>query len=74
VNLGVTELVAASEEQYVAQAVRLGSDREYARAVRQRIDARLRDSSLADGELYTRRLERAYVAALVDKGLTFAGS
>jgi len=63
-NLGVTETVAQAGGDYVDIAVRLATDRDFMRAVRERIADRLRASPLTDMVAHTRNLEAAYVVAV----------
>ena len=63
-NLGVTETIAQTGGDYVNIAVRLATDRDFMRAVRERIADRLCASALTDMVAHTRNLEAAYVRAL----------
>lgn len=58
--LGLDELVAVSQEDYVARALRLASDRSRLGALRDEIPRRLQRSSLLDGEAYAAALSRAF--------------
>ena len=58
--LGLDELVAVSEEDYVARALRLASDRSRLGALRDEIPGRLQRSSLLDGEAYAAALSSAF--------------
>jgi predicted O-linked N-acetylglucosamine transferase (SPINDLY family) len=66
-NLGVMDTVTTNGREYTDIAVRLSSDTEFMRAVRRRIDERLRRSPLTDMPAHARALERAYVDALTAK-------
>jgi predicted O-linked N-acetylglucosamine transferase (SPINDLY family) len=68
-NLGVEELAVRSPAEYVALAVRLAGDRDFARSVRARIAAGLESSVLTDAGRYTRNLETAYRHALESRGI-----
>ena len=63
-NLGVTETIAQTGGDYVDIAVRLATDRDFMRVVRERIADRLRASPLTDMAAHTRNLEAAYVRAV----------
>jgi predicted O-linked N-acetylglucosamine transferase (SPINDLY family) len=63
-NLGVTATVARSGREYVEIAVRLATDQQFMREVRERIRAGISRSPLTDCVGHTRALERAYLAAL----------
>ena len=63
-HLGVTDTVAATDEDYVAIACRLAGDAPWRAGIAAAIAARLPASGLADLELYTRALESAYLRAL----------
>lgn len=59
-NLGLPELVAADEEDYVAIAVGLAGDLDRVAALRSGLRERFRRSPLADYDRFTRDLERAF--------------
>ena len=59
-NVGLAELVAGSEDEYVAIAVRLATDRSRLRALQRGLRARLLASPLVDARGFLRDLERAY--------------
>jgi predicted O-linked N-acetylglucosamine transferase (SPINDLY family) len=61
------DTVATNGREYIDIAVRLSSDPEFMRAVRGRIEERLRHSPLTDMPAHARALERAYVDALTAK-------
>lgn len=63
-NLGVTSTIAQSGREYVAIAVRLGSDPAFMHATREAIVARMATSPLTDMPAYARALEAAYLRAL----------
>ena len=57
--LGLGDLVADTEEQYVRVAAALAANRERRRGLRAGLRARILASPLCDGEAFTRGLERA---------------
>jgi predicted O-linked N-acetylglucosamine transferase (SPINDLY family) len=59
-NLGLTELIARSPEEYVDIAVRWAADRERLSTLRQELRARLSASPLTDAPRFTGNLEQAY--------------
>jgi predicted O-linked N-acetylglucosamine transferase (SPINDLY family) len=59
-NLGLTELVGNTTEEYVAIATRLATDLEHLSALRTELRARLAASPLTQAPRFTRNLERAY--------------
>jgi predicted O-linked N-acetylglucosamine transferase (SPINDLY family) len=59
-NLGLTELVGNSTEEYVAIAARLARDLERLSALRTELRSRLAASPLTDAPRFTRNLEQAY--------------
>src|SRR5262249_57487494 len=61
-QLGLTELIARSPEEYVAAAVRLAGDRDRLAELRRHLRDRMLDSPLCDGASFTRQLEKAYRA------------
>jgi predicted O-linked N-acetylglucosamine transferase (SPINDLY family) len=61
-QLGLTELIARSPEEYVAAAVRLAGDRDRLAELRCHLRDRMLDSPLCDGATFTRQLEEAYRA------------
>ena len=67
-HLGVTETVADTDAAYIDVACRLATDRAYRSSIATRIAERVRTSGIADLEVYTRRLERAYRQALALTG------
>ena len=66
-HLGVTDTVAASDDEYVAIACRLADDRAWRQQISTAIRVRLPQSGLADMARYTRSLETAYGRALALK-------
>ena len=66
-NLGVLDTVARDAGGYVAIAVRLASDRDFAARVKTNIRAGLAKSALTDMDAHTRNLERAYIRALEER-------
>jgi tetratricopeptide (TPR) repeat protein len=59
-NAGLAELVAGSEDEYVAIAARLAADRPRLRALQRGLRERLRASPLLDAPGFMRELEQAY--------------
>ena len=68
-NLGVTETIAQSGQEYVGIVSRLAMDRLFYTAVREKILAGLVQSPLVDMDSHTRNLEAAYIQALGVKGV-----
>jgi predicted O-linked N-acetylglucosamine transferase (SPINDLY family) len=68
-HLGLNELVATSEEEYVALSVRLARDAAFGREVRARVGAAMEASRRSGLEAYVRALERAFQHALAEKGV-----
>jgi predicted O-linked N-acetylglucosamine transferase (SPINDLY family) len=66
-NLGVTQTVASTGNEYVAIATRLAGDAQFASEVRAAIRAGLATSPLVDMVAHTRHLEAAYIEALARK-------
>lgn len=62
-NLGLTELIADTEDEFVAAAVRLASDRERLSTLRAGLRARLSASPLGDTARFARHLEAAFRGA-----------
>ena len=60
VNLGIEDLIAASEEQYIEIASRLALDAPRLNQLRATLRERMRNSPLLDFEGFTRNLEAAY--------------
>ncbi len=69
--LGVPELIADSEDAYVARAIELATDREQLLAIRSKLAANKLTSPFFNADLYTRRLELAFemMAARARAGL-----
>jgi predicted O-linked N-acetylglucosamine transferase (SPINDLY family) len=61
-NLGLPELVAHSEDEYVEIATRLGSDRLRLAEMRRTLRARMEGSVLMDAPHFARKIEQAYRA------------
>lgn len=72
-NLGVESTIAASEQNFVAIARRLATDRTFYEGVKNEIQAGLKDSLLVDMDGYVRHLEGAYLRAAEEKQL-FSGA
>jgi predicted O-linked N-acetylglucosamine transferase (SPINDLY family) len=64
VNLGVTQTVAHSAEDYVELAVRLAGDPAFVRETKAAIRAGLAGSPLTDASAHARNVEAAYLRAL----------
>jgi predicted O-linked N-acetylglucosamine transferase (SPINDLY family) len=60
VSAGLTELVAADEDEYIAIACRLAGDRAGLAAMRHSMRDRLGRSALMDGKEFARRMEVAF--------------
>lgn len=63
-NLGVTETIAYSGQEYVEIVARLATDPAFNTEVRKKIRAGLVQSDFVDMDGYTRNLEAAYIKAL----------
>ena len=59
-NLGMTELLAAGNDQYVAIATELANDLPRLASIRASLRARMAASPLCDADLFTRGVESAY--------------
>lgn len=66
-QLGVTDTVASSDDEYVAIACRLATDAAWRCSLSTRILEGIAASGIADFERYTRRLEDAFERALESK-------
>jgi protein O-GlcNAc transferase len=62
-NLGLSELVATTPDDYVARAKALASDLEHLAELRRGLRRRLRESPLMNGERFARHLEAAFRTA-----------
>lgn len=62
-NLGLPELVAESQDEFVEKAVALARDRERLSHLRAELRPRLRDSLFGDAPRFARNLESAYRSA-----------
>ena len=58
--LGMPELVAASLQEYEAQAVRIGLESGYAKSLKEKLERNRVDAPLFDTARLTRHMERAY--------------
>jgi predicted O-linked N-acetylglucosamine transferase (SPINDLY family) len=58
--LGMPELVAASLQEYEAQAVRIGLDSGYAKTLKDKLERNRKEAPLFDTARLTRHMERAY--------------
>ncbi|MBI2961503.1 MAG: tetratricopeptide repeat protein [Betaproteobacteria bacterium] len=63
-SIGLSDLVAASEDEYVAVAARLASDRSRLGALKRELRARMNSSPLLDSVRFARAFEEALLAAL----------
>ncbi|MGZ5114604.1 MAG: tetratricopeptide repeat protein [Burkholderiales bacterium] len=61
-NVGLSELVASSENEYVECAVKLASNAAWLQGLRQSLRARMLTSPNMDGVRFTRFLEQAYLS------------
>jgi predicted O-linked N-acetylglucosamine transferase (SPINDLY family) len=68
-NLGVTETVAQSGQEYVNIVARLATNPLFRSAVREKILTGLAHSPLVDMDGHARHLETAYIQALGEKGV-----
>jgi len=59
-NVGLPELIATTEDEYVRIASALSSDLEHLSGLRQTLRARLQQSPLMDGPRFARNLESLY--------------
>jgi predicted O-linked N-acetylglucosamine transferase (SPINDLY family) len=59
-NLGLSELVASSDADYIEIAIKLASDRDLLRALRESLRARMSVSPICNAKEFTRHLEDAY--------------
>jgi protein O-GlcNAc transferase len=62
-NLGLPELIASSEDEFVAKAVALARDPERLSQLRAAMRPRLENSLLTDAPRFARSLESAYRTA-----------
>ena len=62
--LGLQSLIAASPQDYVTTAVRIGTDPVLRRALKQRLVAARKTSPLFDGAHFANNLERAFIVML----------
>jgi predicted O-linked N-acetylglucosamine transferase (SPINDLY family) len=61
-NVGLSELVASSENEYVECAVKLASNAAWLQGLRRSLRARMLTSPNMDGVRFTRFLEQAYLS------------
>jgi predicted O-linked N-acetylglucosamine transferase (SPINDLY family) len=59
-NIGLGDLAAVDQDQYVRSAVELAGDRQRLAELRSSLRQRMRSSPLMDGPAYARQIERAY--------------
>jgi predicted O-linked N-acetylglucosamine transferase (SPINDLY family) len=59
-NLGLTELVAYSEEEFVTIAAKLAGDLKHLAALRRGLREQMLSSPLCDAKGFTRGIEQAY--------------
>ena len=62
-NLGLGELAAFSEDEYISRAVMLAEDRELLAGLQKSIRSMMQKSPLMDSRLYIQEMEAAYSAA-----------
>lgn len=62
-NLGVTDTVARTEDEFISIALRLAEDGDFSRELRGRIQAGMVDSPLVDMDSHVRNLEAAFLTA-----------
>lgn len=60
-SVGLTDLIAESEDNYLARAVALANNPEYSQALRSSLRDRMQNSPLTDAAGFTRELENAYL-------------
>jgi predicted O-linked N-acetylglucosamine transferase (SPINDLY family) len=65
-NLGLTELIGHTPDEYIAAALRLADGLEYLSALRKELRSRMAASPLTDGQRFTQNLEHAYRAMWQD--------
>jgi len=68
-HLGLHETIAATDDAYVALAIRLALDRAFRTSQCAAIERAFADPRLTDPRHYAQALEDAYVRALADKGV-----
>lgn len=68
-HLGLEETIAATDDAYVALAIRLAEDQAFRAGQRAAIERAYADPKLTDPVHYARALEEAYVHALAAKGV-----
>ena len=66
-NIGLGELAAATEAEYVRLAVSLSEDKEIIIALRNSLRDRMRQSPLMDGKSYMLDLETIYESIMAEK-------
>jgi predicted O-linked N-acetylglucosamine transferase (SPINDLY family) len=59
-NIGMSDWIAATEEEYVALAVHWTNDLARLQTIRAGLGTRVRQSPIGDGQRFTRNLEAAY--------------
>jgi protein O-GlcNAc transferase len=65
-NLGLTELISRTPEDYVTTAARLANSLEHLDTLRKELRSRIAGSALMDGQRFTKNLEQAYRAMWLD--------
>lgn len=60
-NLGLTEFICHTQDEYIATAVRLSADLECLEALRKELRPRMAASPLMDAQRFTKHLEQAYL-------------
>jgi predicted O-linked N-acetylglucosamine transferase (SPINDLY family) len=66
-HLGLTRMIAQTDDGYVALAVRLAQDRAFSDETRAAVTRAMADPAATDPVRYARALEDAYVRALTAK-------
>ncbi|MDD5676258.1 MAG: tetratricopeptide repeat protein [Chitinivibrionales bacterium] len=61
-NLGLHELVAASEDEYIQRAKKLANDKSRLKILRNTLRTTMVNSALCDGKTFTKKLEETYVS------------
>jgi predicted O-linked N-acetylglucosamine transferase (SPINDLY family) len=59
-NLGLTEIIGHTMDEYIAAALRLATDLKHLSALRKELRSRMAASPLTDGQRFTNNLEQAY--------------
>jgi protein O-GlcNAc transferase len=59
-NVGLSELIASTAEEYITKAVNLAKDQDKLKTLRQQLRQMMRNSPLTDQERFTAQLEQTY--------------